>query len=78
MEDLEEKLRGVMNGKLSGEDIGVRSVEILPVSHLKVRIDKENLKAEQCLLSLVAAAADFLQLPTARHQLCECIGTNTS
>ena len=47
MEDLEEKLRGVMNGKLSGEDIGLQSVEILPVSHLRVRIDKENLKAER-------------------------------
>ena len=64
MEDLEEKLRGVMNGRLRGEDVGVRSVEISPVPNLKVRIDKENLKAEQFRLSLVAAAADFLHLPT--------------
>ena len=47
MEDLEAKFRGVMNGKLSGEDIGLRSVEISPVSHLEVKIDKENLKVEQ-------------------------------
>lgn len=51
MEDLKAKLTGVMNGQLSGEDIGLRSMDISPITHLKVEIDKQNLKAEQFQLS---------------------------